>query len=231
MAIVYGLPTSALIQRRTPKSDFIPKDFAEMYQHYYVYVLKLVVQQGIDYQDADDIAQTMFVKMNEKGLLEQFDPEREFYGRPAVFTTLVSGFVLKYVRHYRERQGITQARELTYIDQDAEGAQTKSSDSENDGLNTWLDTYGPVFEDEYTDVTDAEFLRDVRAHLATAPTGRKDSRLDFVALFEEIRIQVDADGKYDTSVLMERFGVTRTTIHNWLEKLRIEVAKAVADRA
>lgn len=222
MAVIYGMPTSPLIKRRTPAKDFIPKDFAEMYQHYYVYVLKLLVQQGIDYQNADDMAQVLFIKMDEKGLLQQFNPDLEFNGRPAVFTTMLSGFVLKYAMGFRKRQMITQTRELNYIDQPRE----PDADFQSDAAS-WIDVNGPHFEEEYADVSDADFRASVRGHLATASAGRKDSQLNFVALFDEIDRQVARDGKYSTSELMERFGVTRTTIHNWLEKLRIEVAKAV----
>lgn len=221
MAVTYGRPTSALIKHKTPPRDFVPKNFAEMYQHYYVYVLKLIVKQGIDYQDADDIAQVLFIKMDEKGLLSQFDPEREFNGRPAAFSTLLSGFVLKYVMGFRKRQQITQGRELHLIDQ-------PMAENEQTGVgHSWIDVNGPSFEDEYTQATDDEFRETVRTHLATAFTGRKDSQLDMVALFDEIDRQVALDGKYSTTDLMERFGVTRTTVHNWLEKLRVEVSKAV----
>ena len=227
MAVAYGTPTSALIQRKTPAKDFVPKDFAEMYQHYYVYVLRLLVQQGIDQQDADDVAQIMFIKMNEKGLLEQFDPTHGEREHPAVFTTLLSGFVLKYMRHYKHRQMVYQNREKHYVDQDMTGAAANTGKMEHSYNSPWIDVYGPFFEDEYTAVTDAEFRTSVRKHLAAAATGRRDSQLDLVALFDEIDRQVMLDGKYSTTDLMTVFSVTRTTIHNWLEKLRIEVAKAV----
>lgn len=221
MAVAYGIPTSALIERNTPKSDFVPANFAEMYQHYYVYVLRLLVSQGIDQQDADDVAQVLFIKMDEKGLLEQFNPEHN--GRPAVFTTLLSGFVLKYAMGFRKRQRITKDREPTYVDQVVK--QDHSPGDTND--MTWGETYGPYFEDEYSEVSDSQFRTAVRTHLATARTGRKDSQLDLVALFDEIDRQVMNDGKYSTTALMEKFSVTRTTIHNWLEKLRVEVAMVV----
>lgn len=227
MAVAHGMPTSALIQRKTPAKDFVPKNFAEMYQHYYVYVLKLLVQQGIDQQDADDVAQIMFIKMDEKGLLEQFDPEHGDGTRPAVFTTLLSGFVLKYMRHYKHRQMVKQNREKHYLDQDMTPAVANTKIIDAAYNPPWIDVHGPFFEDEYTAVTDAEFRTAVRTHLGAAATGRKDSQLNLVALFDEIDRQVMLDGKYSTTDLMATFSVTRTTIHNWLEKLRVEVAKVV----
>ena len=223
MAVTHGIPASPLIERNTPKSDFVPANFAEMYQHYYVYVLRLLVKQGIDQQDADDVAQVLFIKMSEKGLLEQFDPEREFNGRPAVFRTLLSGFVLKYAMGFRKRQRITQDREPTLVDTIVKQDHTPGDTNDM----TWGETYGPYFEDEYSDVSDSQFRTAIRSHLATARTGRKDSQLDLVALFDEIDRQVTDEGRYSTTDLMAKFSVTRTTIHNWLEKLRVEVAKAV----
>ncbi|WNN95037.1 DNA binding protein [Microbacterium phage Magritte] len=225
--VAFSMPTSAQIKQQTPAKDFVPSNFAEMYQHYYVYVLRLLVQQGIERQDAEDVAQILFIKMDEKGLLERFDPEHGTTGQPAVFTTLLSGFVLKYMRHYKHRQLLARRREPQYLDAPrTEGIEgTGKADSSYSG--PWIDVYGPHFEDEYTELTDTEFRVSVRAHLATASTGRKDSQLDLVALFDEIDRQVEMDGKYSTTELMSVFSVTRTTIHNWLEKLRVEVAKAV----
>lgn len=229
MAVAYGRPTSALIQRRIPERDFVPKNFSEMYQHYYVYVLKLLVQQGIDYQDADDYAQVLFIKMDEKGLLSQFDPSHESgNGRPAVFSTMLSGFVVKYAMGFRKRQRINKDREMNLIDQDA-GSGSGEADLSDAEYSPWLDVYGPVFEEEYGELAIGEFRTIIRAHLRTAHTGRKDSQLDLVALFDEIDLQVALDGKYDTGVLSTKFGVSRTTVHKWLERLRVEVAKAVKE--
>lgn len=229
MAVAYGMPTSALIQRSTPERDFVPANFAEMYQHYYVYVLKLLVQQGIPHQDADDFAQVLFIKMSEKGLLESFDPQRAgSNGRPAVFSTMLSGFVLKYAMGFRKRQAINSRREPNLVDQPTSMAQRVGPDSS--GMNSWIDVWGPIVEDEYTDLHDEDFRCTVREALSEASTGRRDTRLDLVALFNEIDRQVMEDGRYDTGVLAEMFGVSRTTIHKWLEKLRAEVSRVRTDR-
>ncbi len=224
MAVIYGMPTSPMIQRKRPDRHFVPKNFEEMYQHYYVYVLKLVVSQGIDYQSADDVAQTLFMKMDELGLVDQFDAEKTFNGRKALFASFIGGFVLKYVRHYRHRQTITQEREPNLVDK-LVGNNGKHTATSQQGTR-WIDVHGPVFEEEYTEVNDDDFRRSIRKHLASAPKGRKDSQLDLVALFNEVDRQVTEDGKYSTTLLMEKFSVTRTTIHNWLERLRIEVEAA-----
>jgi DNA-directed RNA polymerase specialized sigma24 family protein len=226
--VIYGMPTSPLIERKTPPKNFVPKDFAEMYRHYYVYVLRLLVQQGIDYDDADDVAQTLFIKMDERGLLEKYDASLEFEGRPALFSTMLSGFVIKYALGFRKKQNIQRAREKTWIDQDT--VLQRTSDENMDNANSWIDVYGPTFEEEYSTLTDAEFRSHIRSSLAKAHPGRIDTKLDYVALFDEIDHQVMLDGKYDVTKLMAKFEITRTTAHKWLEKLRIEVSKAVSGR-
>lgn len=225
MPVIYGLPTSPLISRKTPDSSFIPKDFSEMYQHYYVYVLRLVVRAGIDFGNADDVAQTLFVKMHEKGLLEQYDPNLvQSHGGTARFSTFISGFVLTYLRHYVNRQKIESERTLTLVDQPI----TVGKDSDHTD-QSWVDVHGPVFEEEYSELHMDSFRSQIRAKLAAAHRGRSDNLLDLVALFDAVDAQVEAEGKYSTTDLMEQFKVSRTTIHNWLERMRVEVAKATGN--
>lgn len=215
-----GRPPIAISRKRHQPADYVPKDFAEMYRSYYTYVFNLLYANGISYQDADDVAQSIFMTLDAKGFLDDFDPTKEFNGRPAVFTTFLSGAVLKYLRHYRHRNNVRIHREGQSTDETVVAHGADSSDM-------WIDVHGPHFEEEYSDLHGDDFRRQIRAHLATASTGRKDNQLDLVALFNEINHQVETDGKYTTAELGRVFGVSRTTIHNWLERLRIEVSKVV----
>lgn len=219
-----GRPPVAISRQRHPAPDYIPKDFAEMYTQYYTYVHNLLYRNGIEYQDCDDVAQSIFMTLDKKGFLDDFDPTKEFHGHAAVFTTFLSGAVLKYLRHYRHRKHIRDQREGQSTDQTV-------SASPRDGATSdmWIDVYGPHFEEEYTELHGDDFRRQIRAHLVTVNTGRKDNQLDLVALFNEIDRQVAEDGKYTTAKLGEVFGVSRTTIHNWLSRLRTEVAAVTED--
>jgi DNA-directed RNA polymerase specialized sigma24 family protein len=203
-----------------PPSSFVPKDFTEMYERYYVYVLRLVVRQGIAADDADDAAQYIFIKLMEANLLEQFDPDRVHFGRKAVFGTLLSSFVFKFAMNFHKRQYTVQNRERNLVDLQIGGTDGPVTQS-------WVDVHVTNFDDEYSDIEAWDLSRQIRAHLKTASNGRSDSRCDLLALFNEIERHVEVYGKYDATELMETFSVTRTTIHNWLERLRVEIDKVV----
>lgn len=207
-----------ILNRTTPARDFVPADYTELYRHYYHYVVKLCIQQSIDWENADDVAQNILMKFMEKKVLEQYDPEKRFNGHTAAFSTFLAGFVLMYVRHPRDRQN---------IHKDREGMSSDGLTISPEGtIERWVEVYGPSFEEEYAALHEEEFLTHVRGHLAQADTGRKDTQLDLVKLFDAVARQVAEAGKYSTTKLMEEFGVTRSTIHNWLNRLRVEVAAA-----
>lgn len=201
--------------------EFVPANYSELFSHYYEYVQKLVVASGIEFQSAEDVTMAILTTFMEKDVLSDFDPERVHHGRKAVFMTFLSGFVRIYVRHYRDKQAKLVVREGRSTD-------VRISQFEGDvGGDTWIDVFGPIVETDYDAVYDASFLSGIRSHLATASAGRKDSKLDLVAFFDALMTQMDMDGEVSTTALMAHFGVTRTTIHNWMDRLRTEVAVAL----
>lgn len=217
-----GVVKTPGIARRTPDSSFVPTDFDDLFRNYYIYTVRLVSKAGIDFQNAEDVASIILTKAFEHGLIADFDPTAEYNGRKAVFTTFLAGFVLKYVRHYRDRQKLQLTREGQSTDVEITVPGKSSSEP-----TIWIDEYGPTMEETYDDLHHSDFLVTVRAHLTTAALGRKDSQLNLTAFFNAIAEQVEVHGQINTSELMDQFSVSRTTIHNWMSRLRDEVGFVV----
>lgn len=211
------------ISRDRPVAGYIPADFDDLFRNYYVYTIRLVHKAGIQHKNAEDVASTILMKAFEHGLLADYDPERLTNGRRASFHTFLGGFVLKYVRHYRERQAIGIEREGQSTDVEIEVPDGRGGEEPT----TWIEEHGPTMEESYDDLYADDFMTTARAHLRTVSLGRKDSQLDLVVFFNIVSAQVEAEGEIITSDLMEHFEVSRTTIHNWMARLRTEMAKVV----
>ena len=196
------------------KTDFIPKNFSEMYSHYYYYALKIVVRNGIDPQDAPDVTnailETFLVRNGDKENLGYDTSYAESTGtRKASFGTYLSRFLYIYVMHHRERQQKKNFRDGFSLD---------SGD--------FAETAGRAMlaEDEHTELMQEDLLSSIRKHLATLPV---NGACDLSLLFEMILLQREQDYK-DNKELAEAFGVTLKTIYNWTHKLREEVGKVLS---
>lgn len=207
-------------------TNFVPSDFAELYAHYYAYVAKLVIRFGIPMAEAEDVTQSILLTFYEKDALSDFDPERfnEYQGRlrKAVFGTFLSGFVRAYVRHYRTRIEVHAGREGLSVDMPI-----KSLDGD---ARTLYDLLADPVEENYDDLMDAELLAQVRAHLSAWKPQRPQSLLNMPLFFEVILDQLAEKDRVDASELAELFGVSTTSVQNWLKQLRSEIQKVIEAR-
>jgi DNA-directed RNA polymerase specialized sigma24 family protein len=212
-----------LDSRRLP--DFVPDSFEDMYRHYFPYVVRLVGYFGIDSQNAEDVAQNILAKFFEKRALEDFNPEytssHDGVIRSAVFRTFLSGFVKAYVRHYRDRQALQRDREGLSTDQ----VMFRYADS-GEGA-TWLDLNAPTYTDEHEELQEIELVTSIRARLAAVPPRNDQDRCDLPAFFNAVLEQTYNDGKVDTAALALQFQVSKTTVQNWLKRLRAEVSQVI----
>lgn len=205
-----------MLAQSAPAIEFVPTDYSDLFQHYYVYVHKLVRRAGIHPQNSEDVTMSILTTFLQKDVLSDFDAQK------GAFRTFLTGFVFVYVRHYRTTQDKLKVREMRSTDQIIDQPGRAS-----DEVVTWIDVYGPIHQDDYQDLLDDEYLTDIRKKLSTASSGRKDSQLELTDFFDAVVEQADRLGKISTTELMEKFGVTRTTVHNWLVRLRSEVGRAV----
>lgn len=215
-------------QSRSAADHYVPTSFEDMFERYYDYVVRLVSQSGIDFQNAEDVAMTILTKFFEKDALSDFDPEfTTQYGgvvRKAVFRTFLSGFVKTYVRHYKERQRIQKDREGFSADT------VMFFYSESGEAATWLDLSGPVYEENYDALHEKDLIQSIRAHLDSVPPRNVQDQCDLRAFFEAVLVQTYEDGRVDTATLAEQFEVSKTSIQNWLKRLRSEVAVVTEGR-
>lgn len=204
-------------------SSVVPTSYAELFQHYYPYVVKLVRKFSIYESDVEDVAMTILMKFMENDALADYDPEYQIRGgKPARFMTFLSGFVASYIRHYVERQNAMRVRNYVSVDQSVLGAWSESHEK---SPGTWIDVYGPKHYDDLREVEDAQFLSAVRSHLSKLPvTGQRD----FALLFELIIDQLHERGRLHKTELAGLFGVGPTSIDNWIKQLQVHVSEATA---
>lgn len=221
------MPTTLAPANPSPRTrtDVVPATFDELYRHYYSYVVRYVIALGIEPRNAEDVAQTVLQKFFEKDVLSDYDPdhyvEAEGRTRKAMFGTFLSGFVRLYVRHYRDRQWVLQKREGTSLD-------TSSRDDDGkDGSNSDF-LSGVTFEEQHEDLHFIELVTGIRAHLSTVAPRNAQDQCNMVDFFNAVLQQTYEDGKIDTEALKEQFGVSKTSIQNWLKRLRNEVSIVVA---
>ncbi len=201
-----------------------PASFEELFVQYYDYVVNLVASVGINPQNSEDVAMTILATFFEKQALEDYDPEyRSTYDgkvHKAVFKTFLSGFVLKYVRHHRDRQHKLLRREGFSTDH----VLFRTDDGE---YVSWMDFYGPTVTEEHEDLEADEAVAKITARLSAA-TPRNDQDLcDLPALFAEVQVHTSLYGKVDVALLAATFSVSKTSIQNWMKRLRAEVTAAL----
>lgn len=193
--------------------DFVPTTYSEMFEHYYSYIRFLVVKSGIDYQNAEDVAMGILASFFERDVLSDFDPEysaqyvNDFSSGKALFRTFLSGFVLLYVRHYRQRQAINKVREPLYVNTPVA-----------DGME-WGESSGLLVleDDDHLEWHTQELVASIRQRLATVPVNTRCSLHD---LFEACLRQVEATGGTSVADLALEFDVGKTTMRSRMTDLR-----------
>ncbi len=199
----------------------VPADYSELFQNYYGFVVRLVSIKGIDDANKEDVASDLLLRFLQRRSLEKFDPtlifERDGELRPANFKTYLSAFVESYVRGYRDRQQKNRQREALLLDVTVES-------SDNGGRVSWVELNAQEYgqsqasheDDVLSMVVQENMVRSLRAHLATVPRRNATDRCDLVALLDAIVVQIRASGDYSVEKLREQFGVSSTSMHNWV---------------
>lgn len=142
-----------------------PKDYGELYTHYFPMMRAIVFKAGINSGDVEDVASEILLKFMEKDALSWFDPDRindagekprtkgpRF--RPARFSNLLRSFTATYCMQYLDKQRNLARREPDFAKLDAPAS--NASDGERDS------TWGEVNQDRWHPV---DMEQAVEAHL------------------------------------------------------------------
>lgn len=206
----------ALSLSSTRTQNYTPADYGELFNHYYDYVQKILLKFGIEQQNLEDVSMSILLKFYENDVLRDYSPtyKRSHNGveKTATFMTFLSGFVLLYARHYRERQQVMARRlhELPDTDDAVSGSNLFVADEQ----------YGALYRDD--------LIRTVSAHLNDVPPLPR-ALVDLSDLFPRVVQQVEETGKISASVLAKEFGVSAETVRTRLKHLRAEVRIALAE--
>lgn len=191
-----------------------PANNAEVFTQYHRYVKYLIARYGFHPENVEDMASLMFVKFMEKDVLSDYDPNYEWTGsgRKNPFVYFLSSWVRQYLYHYKTREKIRSDAEIS-LDQPLESG------------DLWADVYLEPSND-LTDRETVELLADIRRYVVDEKPMRACSMQEF---YDECLRHVEIYGKVNQSILAEHFGVTDTSIQNWLKRLRQCFAKAMAE--
>lgn len=215
-----------------------PKDYEDLYRQYYEYVVILVRKFGIEENSVEDVASSILMRFFERDFLNEFDPNLVFIfkgeERRARFKSFLSKFVLTYVQSYRDKQTRRNRREVlssgaAYISPrftTVLRANPKGLVESEYWLDIIADDPGVSMEDTVISGMEGNTLIDeIRTHLASIPRNRSNDLCDLVALFDAIIVQVDEFGYCDIGELRKQFGVSPTSIHSWMWRLRACLAQ------
>lgn len=200
----------------------VPESYADLFEKYYTFVVRLVWRLGIDGQRAEDVASEILLRFYERDFLDKYDPDKVIYHdgerRPARFKSFLTGFVSVYVRGHRDRQALARYREPLSCDQPVGTGEC------------WSDVFGPAVWDDYTRLEEAELVRLIKAHLVLLPPRSKNDICDLPRLFDLIVEQVRHTGRYQVTVLAAEFGISATAVRNWMKYLEAQVSLVVAEK-
>lgn len=210
-----------------------PEDYAALYRIYFPYMVNLVAKNGINENNKEDVASEIFLRFMERGFLELFNPdlvfEYEGQKRPAKFKSFLSRAVTTYVRGHCDKQRRQSQREVQICDaqMNTPGTSVGSSNGGGEKLS-WADLYGTPTDDHAEKVMDLiveqQDHQAIRDYLATVPPRSSHDLCNLVDVFDAVRAQILGYGEYDVKTLQVRFGVSTTTMHNWLWWLKDNIA-------
>lgn len=206
-----------------------PKNYADLFEQYYAYVVNLCARFGIDDNNKEDVASEILLRFMERGSLEKFNADLRFEycgeWRPARFRSYLSRAVEMYTRGHRDKLNKLRRREVQICDlpvrQGAAGAKEAGGDS-------WADLYGQPHQDHAEEVlnmiNEESEAAGVRAVLARIPPRSSTDRCDLVAVYDAARAQILATGHYDIKKLKDIFGISSTAMHSWMWWLKENLA-------
>lgn len=123
-----------------------PRDYAELYEHYFPMIRSIVSKAGISNAEVEDVSMDLLTKFMEKDALSWYDPnllhdvgnrprlEGERL-RPAKFQGLLRRFCTLYVRQHLDKQALRSRREPHRLE-------------DRVGETTWAEAHGEELSEE-----------------------------------------------------------------------------------
>lgn len=207
-----------------PTSSIVPTSFEDLFTNYYRYVVRLVIAKGISPQNAEDVAMTILTTFYEKDALADYDPEytsvHQGQVRHTKFISFLSGFVLIYLRHYRDRQNIHAKREP---------ALCNAPDYATNGRQEYVEVISQPTVETYDSLYMEDLVSDITRHLGAIEESSR-SRVQMKEFFSRVLVMVNVEGSVDTAALAAEYKVSRESIRTWLGRLRVEIDAALEAR-
>lgn len=201
-----------------------PKDYAQLFSHYWPYTVALVGKNGIHESNREDVAAEILYRLMQRDLLTMFDPTLTFTYegrvRDARFKNFLSFMVVKYCKGHRDKQNRRSDREMLVMDKPTEY---------NDVPSTWAEWWGIGMIDSHEDVilegvVGDKLIADIRAYLQTVPKRSAYDKCDLVALFDAVIDQVRTGDTVVLRELRDKFGCSGTGMNGWMWWLRANIS-------
>lgn len=198
----------------------VPTKFEEVFRDYYAYVVNICMKAGIDPQDAEDSASYILAKFYERDMVSEYDPDYQttYQGKAhgVKFPSYLSGFVLLYLRHHKDRQRIHQAREGLSLD--------TPLDDETTLADFLLSPITPHFTEE---LEKEELVAFIHRRLIQPDVRFRSNNTTPTLLFGLMVDQVNEYGQLNIPELAELHQVTERLAYSWVAKLRPYIREAV----
>ena len=203
-------------RRRTRSADAVPADYDELHRMYRQYMTSLVLQGGIDPQQADDVVSLIMEKLLSRDIIRLYNPDQYMRASgttvPPMFRTFLTAFVRAYLRHHVHRQRLTAWREPLTIDGDA-----RDGDGVTELPNTvWAEPPASAEDDALDELEPDDELAPLRARLSGYDCGEHTA----VEVLDAAAASVNVSGTVSTKMLALRLGISRALAEQQLHRLR-----------
>lgn len=198
-----------------------PSDYADLFENYFPFVMRLVAGAGIREQDVEDVSMDILRRFIEKDGLAKYDPNMvhdmskhekvrvegpQF--RTAKFGAMLRGFVVTYVMQYRDKQMSKDNREPVRCETPIGGEQA-----------TWLTAFGEKYAS--ADIYDVEFWDWVEQADSYLSGLEMRGKRDLPRVFRMLVEQATFDGKVTRKDIAEAIGVSDTAVCLMVKDLRV----------
>lgn len=208
-----------------PDYTSAPRDYAELFSTYYVYVCNLIRKHGIHPDNVEDVASEILLRFHQRGLLDKFRPDLVFVydgkERPARFKSFLTKVVLSYCRGYLDKQNRLAMHEMLICDTPLKDPSVHKPAVRD---APWIEAYGPIAPDHQDDVLNdivAEAkVAELRALLVGIERRTPNDKCDLLPLFDAAIAQIREFGEWNSHLLAAQFGVSPSGMHGWLWWLR-----------
>jgi len=196
--------------------NYVPTSFADLFTNYYPYVVNLVKRKGINPQNAEDVAMTILTTFFEKDALSDYDPN---HSSSAKFQTFLSGFVLIYLRHYRDRQNIVANREPAIVNMPVGRSAGRS-------VSEWGELFSTPTEESYDGLFMEDLVETITEHLSAIEESSR-SRVQMKEFFDRVLVMANYEGSVNVAALAVEYNVSQNSVRAWLTRLKGEIMTAL----